>query len=182
MDENENKQKTENSEKWKEKINEKSFKSSDKQKKKNKLNFLNQKLMINERVNFCYTFTRYVFMICFYNMFLQYVIPISFAMCNCDMFLQYVIAISFDNIFFYYQYNILKNKKIKNFDRFLKSKIKQWRRICYFVNKNMLNAANNSNSIETMYEFNQFVLNFEKLVILTKSRAIFIITLQYHSS
>ena len=34
-------------------------------KKKNKLNFLNQTFVINERVSFCDTFSRYVIAVCF---------------------------------------------------------------------------------------------------------------------
>ena len=57
----------------------------------------------------------------------------------------------------------MKFENVNIFDRFLDSRIKQWERICHFVEKKMLNVANDFDSISAMYEFNKLILNSESI-------------------
>ena len=57
----------------------------------------------------------------------------------------------------------MKFENVNIFDRFFDSRIKQWKRICHFVEKEMLDVANDFDFISAMYEFNKLILNSENI-------------------
>ena len=72
----------------------------------------------------------------------------------------------------------MKFENFNIFDRFFDSRIKQWKKICHFVEKNMLNAANDFDFSFVMYEFNKLILNSKDIRDIDNVKCV----IYYHST